>query len=208
VGNPPRQRFVITEGLPTGIAGLPQDSRARRWTNSKPNRPFTRRWPWLTSWSKGEVTFTIRLSCTCSSRLQPTPQYGQMVVVTVGLDPSLAACCLPRYVALRHLVTVWHVRTLAEGDGEKEGGPVSGRTVRRRVLRITLPGAAGRAAAAAARSDMLAAEEPLGIRVGGTALTMTMRTPGDDLELAAGFLVSEAVISSPADIAEIPGAIP
>lgn len=37
----------------------------------------------------------------------------------------------------------------------------------------------------------------------GTALTMTMRTPGDDLELTAGFLVSEAVIRSPADIAEI-----
>lgn len=32
---------------------------------------------------------------------------------------------------------------------------------------------------------------------------MTMRTPGDDLELAAGFLVSEAVVRSPADIAEI-----
>jgi FdhD protein len=48
-----------------------------------------------------------------------------------------------------------------------------------------------------------AGEEPLGIRVDGTALTMTMRTPGDDLELAAGFLVSEAVVRSPADIAEI-----
>jgi len=32
---------------------------------------------------------------------------------------------------------------------------------------------------------------------------MTMRTPGDDLELAAGFLVSEAILRSPADIAEI-----
>ena len=65
---------------------------------------------------------------------------------------------------------------------------------------------AARAAAgrdAAARADFLAAEEPLGIRVGGTALTMTMRTPGDDLELAAGFLVGEAVIRSPADIAGI-----
>jgi FdhD protein len=50
---------------------------------------------------------------------------------------------------------------------------------------------------------LLAAEEPLGIRVDGTALTMTMRTPGDDLELAAGFLVSEAVVGSPADIAGI-----
>ena len=37
----------------------------------------------------------------------------------------------------------------------------------------------------------------------GAALTMTMRTPGDDIELAAGFLVSEAIIRSPADIAEI-----
>jgi MoeA-like protein len=42
-----------------------QDSLARRWTNLKPNRPFTHRWPWVTSWSSGEVTFTMRLSCTC-----------------------------------------------------------------------------------------------------------------------------------------------
>jgi FdhD protein len=45
-----------------------------------------------------------------------------------------------------------------------------------------------------ARADLLAAEEPLGIRVDGTALTMTMRTPGDDVELAAGFLVGEAIV--------------
>jgi FdhD protein len=70
------------------------------------------------------------------------------------------------------------------------------------VLRVTLP-AEGQAAAASARADFLAAEEPLGIRVDGTALTMTMRTPGDDVELAAGFLVGEAIVRSPADIAEI-----
>jgi len=69
-------------------------------------------------------------------------------------------------------------------------------------LRITLPDN-GRPGDTAARADFLAGEEPLGISVDGTALTMTMRTPGDDLELAAGFLVSEAVIRSPADIAEI-----
>jgi FdhD protein len=79
---------------------------------------------------------------------------------------------------------------------------VSGRTARRRVLRVSLPGD-GRPGGTAARADFLAGEEPLGIRVDGTALTMTMRTPGDDLELAAGFLVSEAVVRSPADIAEI-----
>jgi FdhD protein len=79
---------------------------------------------------------------------------------------------------------------------------VPGRTARRRVLRITLPDGGG-TGGAAPRADLLAAEEPLGIRVGGEALTLTMRTPGDDVELAAGFLVSEAVVRSPADIAGI-----
>jgi FdhD protein len=53
------------------------------------------------------------------------------------------------------------------------------------------------------RADFLAAEEPLGIRVNGDALSMTMRTPGEDVELAAGFLVSEAIVKSATDIAEI-----
>jgi FdhD protein len=79
---------------------------------------------------------------------------------------------------------------------------LAGRTARRKVLRITLPDG-GRSGDVASRADLLAAEEPLGIRVDGTALTMTMRTPGDDIELAAGFLVSEAVVAVPADIAEI-----
>lgn len=45
------------------------------------------------------------------------------------------------------------------------------------------------------REDVLAVEEPLEIRVGGQSLAITMRTPGHDIELAAGFLVSEGVIS-------------
>lgn len=44
------------------------------------------------------------------------------------------------------------------------------------------------------RADILAVEEPLEIRVGGSPLAVTMRTPGSDVELAAGFLVSEGVI--------------
>jgi FdhD protein len=83
---------------------------------------------------------------------------------------------------------------------------LSGRTARRRVVRLTLPGTGhqGNAAPRAEpRADLLAVEEPLGIRVGGEALAMTMRTPGDDIELAAGFLVSEAVVRSRADVAEI-----
>jgi len=79
---------------------------------------------------------------------------------------------------------------------------VAGGTVRRRVHRLTVsrPGADG-AGRSEDRADLLAAEEPLGIRVDGAALTMTMRTPGDDIELAAGFLVSEGVVGSAADIA-------
>jgi FdhD protein len=69
-------------------------------------------------------------------------------------------------------------------------------------VRITLPDG-DRPGGAVPRADLLAAEEPLGIRVDGTALAMTMRTPGDDIELAAGFLVSEAVVRTPDDITEI-----
>jgi FdhD protein len=69
-------------------------------------------------------------------------------------------------------------------------------------MRLTVP-PDGAAAAAVPQADLLAAEEPLGIRVDGTALTITMRTPGDDIELAAGFLVSEAIVRSPGDITEI-----
>ena len=43
-------------------------------TNSKPNRPLMQRWPCVTSMSIGEVTLTIRLSCTWSESVQPTPQ--------------------------------------------------------------------------------------------------------------------------------------
>jgi FdhD protein len=42
---------------------------------------------------------------------------------------------------------------------------------------------------------VLAVEEPLEIRVGGRSLTVTMRTPGHDFDLAAGLLVSEGVIT-------------
>jgi len=42
--------------------------------------------------------------------------------------------------------------------------------------------------------DYLVAEEPLEIRIGRTPLSVTMRTPGHDLELAAGFLFTEGVI--------------
>jgi FdhD protein len=61
-------------------------------------------------------------------------------------------------------------------------------TARRKVLRID-------GDTFVLRPDTLAVEEPLEIRVAGAAITVTMRTPGDDMDLAAGFLVSEGVVS-------------
>jgi FdhD protein len=50
--------------------------------------------------------------------------------------------------------------------------------------------------------DELAVEEPLEIRVDGEALAVTMRTPGDDEELAVGFLAGEGLIEGPDDVVE------
>ncbi|THV40159.1 formate dehydrogenase accessory sulfurtransferase FdhD [Glycomyces buryatensis] len=66
-------------------------------------------------------------------------------------------------------------------------------TARRKITRIT-------AGARTERVDTLAVEEPLELRVGGESLMVTMRTPGDDFDLAAGFLVSEGVVTAEADL--------
>jgi len=62
-------------------------------------------------------------------------------------------------------------------------------TTRAPAVRISLAGGATR------RADTLAVEEPLEIRIGGEPIVVTMRTPGSDVELAAGFLVSEGVLT-------------
>jgi FdhD protein len=51
--------------------------------------------------------------------------------------------------------------------------------------------------------DDLAVEEPLEIRVDGSPIAVTMRTPGEDEELAAGFLAGEGLIGGPGDIDEV-----
>jgi len=53
------------------------------------------------------------------------------------------------------------------------------------------------------REDVVAAEEPLEIRVEGQTVSIVMRTPGHDRELAAGFLLSEGVIKSARDVFDI-----
>ncbi|MFI6030534.1 formate dehydrogenase accessory sulfurtransferase FdhD [Amycolatopsis magusensis] len=66
-------------------------------------------------------------------------------------------------------------------------------TVRKPVVKLTTRGER-------TRPDALAAEEPLELRVDGRALAVTMRTPGHDVELAHGFLLSEGVLGSLEDI--------
>ena len=51
--------------------------------------------------------------------------------------------------------------------------------------------------------DVIVVEEPLEIRVGGKPLVVTMRTPGNDEELAAGFLHAEGMIAGGAEIASL-----
>jgi FdhD protein len=72
-----------------------------------------------------------------------------------------------------------------------------GRLIARRpVLRLGPDGSSSR------HSDALAVEEPLELRVDGRALAVTMRTPGHDVELAHGFLLTEGVIGSAADVSD------
>lgn len=69
-------------------------------------------------------------------------------------------------------------------------------TTQRRIIRID----SGRSTT---RPDTVVVEEPLELRVNGTPLAVTMRTPGADIELAQGFLLTEGVIADRDDIASI-----
>ena len=53
------------------------------------------------------------------------------------------------------------------------------------------------------KDDLVAIEEPLEIRVGSKPLSVTMRTPGDDFDLALGFLFTEGILQSIDDVESI-----
>jgi formate dehydrogenase assembly factor FdhD len=71
------------------------------------------------------------------------------------------------------------------------------------VVRVTVPAGPDDQATADPRADLLAVEEPLEIRVGGQPLAVTMRTPGHDIDLAAGFLATEGVIDAAGGLSQI-----
>jgi FdhD protein len=74
--------------------------------------------------------------------------------------------------------------------------PETAATTRRRITRISQ-------SANTEDDDSLVVEEPLEIRVRGKGIAVTMRTPGYDFELAAGFLCSEGVLRKRSDVLAI-----
>jgi FdhD protein len=62
---------------------------------------------------------------------------------------------------------------------------------------------ASAAAVEAPREELVAIEEPLEIRLAGEPLAVVMRTPGDDEELVRGFLLTEGIVLTPAEIAAV-----
>jgi FdhD protein len=71
------------------------------------------------------------------------------------------------------------------------------RVVDRRTVLAIRDGVATR------RPDALAGEEPMEIRVNGEAVSVTMRTPGSDFELALGFCLTEGIVDNPAEVRAI-----
>ncbi len=74
-------------------------------------------------------------------------------------------------------------------------------TTRRPSTRLDL--AADGSAGVVQRADTVTVEEPLEVRVGGRALAVTMRTPGDDFDLTIGFLLTEGLLTGADDVATL-----
>lgn len=66
---------------------------------------------------------------------------------------------------------------------------------------LTVPLQRVEAGKVSAIQDFIAVEEPLEIIVNGRSISITMRTPGHDFELAAGFLFTEGMLAGPHQIA-------
>src|SRR5438874_12546143 len=74
----------------------------------------------------------------------------------------------------------------------EDSGIAAGRVVRRKVD-----------GSCECITDEVTVEEPLEIRIGKDSIAVTMRTPGDDTDLTAGFLLSEGIVRGRADVPNI-----
>ncbi len=83
-------------------------------------------------------------------------------------------------------------RALEEGSAETNPAVTVVKVLRRKGDGASRP-----------RNEPLAIEEPLEIRVRGRSVAVTMRTPGHDRELAAGFLLSEGIIRQRSEVSAI-----
>jgi len=72
-------------------------------------------------------------------------------------------------------------------------------TTRQRTLRLSVDADTG-AVSSVTRPDTIVVEEPLELRIGSRPLTVTMRTPGYDIEWLHGFLYAEGIITSKDDV--------
>lgn len=79
-------------------------------------------------------------------------------------------------------------------NAQPGGSPTRGQVISVAALRSTA------AESLAAHPDELSVEEPLEIRIAGETYATTMRTPGHDQELVAGFLLAEGLIRSRSDL--------
>ena len=163
-----------------GLRWVVSPAAAARSTNSKPKRPLMHRWPSVTDESSGEVTFTIRLSWTCRSTAQPTPQYGQ-IVVGHGLGRLVPGAGRPHVVlGLEHqragradadAVAAVDARGLGQRHGLLGRDPgveaAAGDGDRERVLGVL-----------AARLDALVAEDALRV-VADVEVVVDLRRLGD-----------------------------
>src|SRR3954469_2645148 len=127
-----------------------------------------------------------------SQRLQPggatmAARLRKPALVGLVTVDALSTICRP---AAEH----YDPRRVVGHTSASQGGRMGRVTVRRPVLHIA-DGTSRR------RPDALAAEEPLELRVDGASLAVTMRTPGHDVELAHGFLLTEGVIGAREDVA-------
>ena len=86
-------------------------------------------------------------------------------------------------------------RATPAGTAGPPTGAMRGSTPRRVVDRRTV--LAVRDGTVSRRPDALAGEEPMEIRVNGTPISVTMRTPGNDFELALGFCLTEGLVGDP-----------